>query len=435
MPTNDSSLHSTEDPYFNAADAEELSAYEREVQRRQTREAQEAVRQRIIDAHRSEIDEACELRGERLRVEERVRRFETDSSFRSRVSAARKVLGVLAFTVGIGVLIFFADLFLATPDLAEDLAHPVMSLIPASWLGSVAEDAGASMSTPNWLRLTLGVVLSLVALALTVTVKVISDETPVLLARRRLGAGDRQGWRLISRQLWTKRAVKFAYLLVMFGAFSWLYSYAEKRAEVMESLASQSTEELNWETLGGSILPSGQAETKEATPAPDAHGAITEVRKGGSLALGAAAIYAMLFILHAVLLMLPMPQSTLDLPLAKFNPHRAEKQAAAMRGREATLLRGIVARIQTTPAEDPLRTTLINLSEPVAPAVNELFNRVIMPLPAPEPPVQSSFTFDAESEEVVDHPEPTSPERGGPNDGRPPRIPDDMEDPGRIIFG
>jgi len=435
MPTNSPNFDPAEDPYFNDGTGDGFSSYEREEQRRQTREAQEAVRQRIIDAHRSEIDEACELRGERLRVEERMRRFETDSSFRSRVSAARKVLGILALTFGIGILIFFADLFLGTPDLAEDLAHPVMSLIPASWLESVAVDAEASTATPNWLRLTLGVVLSLVALALTVTVKAIGDETPVLHARRRIGAGDRQGWRLISRQLWTKRAVKIGYLVVMFGAFSWLYSYAEKRAEVMESLALQSTEELNWKTLGGNLLPTGQVETSEASPASDAHGGDAEVRKGGSLALGAAAIYAMLFILHAVLLMLPMPQSTLDLPLAKFNPHRAEKQAAAIRGREAGRLRGIVARIQTTPAGDPLRTILITLSEPVAPAVNELYNRVIMPLPAPESPVRSTFTVDAESEEISDHPENSPAGRDSRDDQRPPRFPEDDNDPSRIIFG
>lgn len=462
MPANTPDFDPTADPYFNDESEDGLSAFERGEQQNRARQAREAGIDRLIEQHRGEVEGACRLRGERIRMEDQVQRFENDPAYRARVSAARKARGILAFSLGIVVLIFFADLFFGTPDLAEDLAHPVMSLMPEAWLGessaegtenqAVAADGTSkpisdsneqedveqkSVSTPNWLRLVIGVVLSLVVLALTITVKLIGDETPLLRARRRLGAGDAHGWRIINQQLWTRRAIKLGYLVIMLGAFSWLYTYAEKRAEVMESLASESTDELSWDNLGVSLLSTGEVETDEATPAPVADSAGADSKKGGSLALGAAATYAMLFILHALLLMLPMPQSTMDMPLAGFNPHRAGNRAATMKNQEDGLLRGIVARIQTVRRDDAIRETLITLSEPVARAVNELYERDLMPLPAPVEVIEPVFTYDTTAEIYPDEAETDTPttDQPGHRQNQRTNFPEDEEDPGQIIFG
>jgi hypothetical protein len=462
MPANTPNFDPTADPYFNDESEDGLSAFERGEQQNRAQQTRETIIERLVSQHRSEVEDACRLRGERIRTEDQVQRFESDPAFRARVSTARKARGILAFSIGIVILIFFADLFLATPDLAEDLAHPVMSLMPESWLGESSAEATEnqaatgggtanlssdsneqedveqkSVPTPNWLRLVIGVVLSLVVLALTITVKLIGDETSLLRARRRLGAGDAHGWRTINQQLWTRRAIKLGYLVIMLGAFSWLYTYAEKRAEVMESLASESTDELSWDNLGVSLLSTGEVETDEAAPVPAVDSANADSKEGGNLALGAAATYVMLFILHALLLMLPMPQSTMDLPLAGFNPHRAGNRAAAMKLQEDGLLRGIVARIQTVRRDDDIRETLITLSEPVARAVNELYERDLMPLPAPVEVIEPVFTYDTTAEIYPDDEEPDTPTTDQPGHRQNQRttFPEDDEDPGQIIFG
>jgi|GEM_PF-2610041 len=459
MPANDPTLDPSDDPYFNEEDG--ASAYERSEQQHRARQAREANIERIIALHRSDVEEACRLNGERIRTEELVHRFESDPAFRTRVSLARKNRGILAFSWAIMVLIFFADLFLGTPDLAEDLAHPVMSMMPESWVEAEdkssekavvkanepskgdstskerEEDEQKSVPTPNWLRLVVGVVLSLVVLALTVTVKLLGDETLLHRARRRLGAGDGRGWRMINQQIWTRRAIKLGYLVIMLGAFTWLYTYAEKRAEVMESLASESTDELSWDNLGVRLLSTGEVQTDEATPAPATKSNEVESKDGGSLALGAAATYAMLFILHALLLMLPMPQSTMDLPLARFNPHHAGNQAAEMMLREHGLLRGVVARIQTVRPDDSIRETLITLSEPVARAVNALYNRELMPPPTPVEVIDPVFTYDTTAEIYPDEEETDTRTTDQPERSQNQRtpFPEDEEDPGQIIFG
>jgi hypothetical protein len=337
-------------------------------------------------------------------------------------------------------LAYVIDLSLGTPDLAEGYAHRAMSWFPESWLnpngGTPAhENAESSVPTPWWLRLGIGMLLCWLVLTATFLAKWIGNENPIRAAQQGLAPGDHRGWRMLSLRIWRCRLYKLGYLAVMGVFFCWLYFGAVRREMLVADIASQKVEKIDFRSLGSSLLETGGASGGEATATGSALPNAAAGKEDGAYALGDAAIYMSLWLLHALLIALPLPRSTIDLPLATFNPHRSARKALAMQERESSLLRGIVARIQTTPAEDPLRTTLITLSEPVASAVNELFNRVIMPLPAPEPPVQSSFTYDAESEEVVDHPEPTSPERSGPNDGRPPRIPDDMEDPGRIIFG
>jgi len=138
----------------------------------------------------------------------------------------------------------------------------------------------------------------------------------------------------------------------------------------------------------------------------------------------------MLFILHALLLMLPMPSSTMDLPLAGYNPHRAEARAAAIKAREETLLRGIVARIHRVLHDDRIRETLIILSEPVARAVNELYERNLMPLPGTDEAANTAPTFDTTAEVIHDQPRETGTFQSNDNDED-----EDDGDPAQAIFG
>lgn len=396
MPANDPILNSADDPYAYHND-DDLSAYEREEQQNRAQEARAAAIGRHVDLHRNEVERACSIRSDRVVIEAQRTRFENDSAYRTRIERARRARNLIVFTVGVILLIFLSDLFLGTPDLAEDLAHPVKSLIPESWLPETGSEEGESSATPNWLRLVIGMTLSTVALALTIAVKIVGDETPVHNARRRLSQGDAKGWRQVTIQLWTRRAIKIGYLAIMLAAFTWLYTYAEERARVMESLTAESGQELNWANLGSNLLSTEEGKDHEPI-LEDTSG--PELKKGGKLALGAGATYAMLFILHALLLMLPTPKSTIDLPLASYNPHRAEAKAEKMRREEEGLLRGIVARIQTVRDDDSTRETLIILSEPVAHAVNELYGRTLMPIP--ETVGGDATTIDPMGSEVAD---------------------------------
>lgn len=428
MPTNNTIQDLAEDPYTHSEN-EGPSAYERAEQENQAREAREAALGQRVDLHRSEVEEACRIRSKRAQIEAQRDRFENDPVYRRRVETARRALKISFFCVGISILIFFADLFLGTPDLAEDLAFPVMSLIPDTLLPDADSVEAGSAATPNWLRLAIGIILSVVVLALTIAVKIIGDEAPVHNARKRLSAGDTRGWRLTTRQLWTRRAVKVGYLAIMFGAFTWLYTYAQERARVMESLTAGSVEEMDWQNLGFNLLSTGEGEIDESIPAANKESGESDTAVSGKLALGAGATYAMLFILHALLLMLPTPNSTIDLPLARFNPHRAEAKAAKMRRQEEGLLRGIVARIQTVRGDDSTRETLIVLSEPVARAVNELYGRTLMPIPE---------TTDAEGANVETiHANPVDSSFSEPevNGDETFAYDTDEEDPAQAIFG
>jgi hypothetical protein len=300
-----------------------------------------------------------------------------------------------------------------------------MSLIPESLQHRADPSEDGSVATPNWLRLAIGVMLSTIVVVLTVAVKMLGNETPLHDARRRLRSGDTRGWRTISRQLWTRRAIKVGYLAIMLGAFSWLYTYAQERARVMERLAASSVEEFRWDKLGVRILPTGEMDTNEATP-PAAGASNADERKGGALALGAGTTFAMLFILHALLVMMPMPRSTIDLPLAKFNPHDARSSAVELRGREEGILHGIVARIQRLPRNDSIREMLIVLSEPVARAINELYERDLMPLPNPSVTTGSPLADESTPEAHHDAPD----EDNLFNDDD-----DDDGDPAQAIFG
>jgi len=444
-----------DDPYAGAGVGDGLSPYEQAEQQARARSESETARRRALDEHRAEVDEACTLRLRRERLREEAERYERDPGYRRRVEAARRNrsrFGQLAFVVA---LIFIADLFLGTPDLAEELAHSTMSLLPGTGTAEgAAEKPGnerASVATPKWLRLGVGVLLSAIVLVATLLVKKVGDETEHRRAQQRVAPGDREGWRVLMRRIWACRALKAVYMLAMAGFFCWIYTYAHARAEVMDSYAKMPSMEVDFASLGVSLFATGELVTDEATSG-SAGESNADAASTNRLALGAAATYTMLWLLHGLLLLLPIAGSTIDRPLASFNPHRAAREAQAMGEREATLLRNIVARIYMTPREDPARETLITLSEPVARAVNELYVREIMPLPDPGDSSASGTVFEASSEEIVDR----APERGVPGfDGLNGHGSNDFgghrfngsgdsdqsdfdergDDPGRIIFG
>lgn len=436
MPINTANFDENEN-------GDELSAYERAAQQERGRRAAASGQREVIDGHLAEVEEACALRRRRFHLRDRAERFEADPAYRRRVEAAKATLHSLAFLSAVCALLFFADLFLGTPDLAENLAHQAMSLIPDSWLGNIADtatnaaDTQVAEETPKWLRLVIGTMLAGLALTLTLTTKRLGNEVPVRQAQRRLVPGDGQGWKQLQRRLWTCRAIKVGFLIVMAGLFCWLHSWAQWRGDFMNQIGNDPIEKIDLTKLGISLFPTENAATSEETSGESSATEESE-KTGNRVALGAAATYSMLWVLHLLLILLPHPGSTTDLPLARFNPHRAEREAEVAGTREAALLRGIVARIQTTPREDNLRETLITLSEPVARAVNELFEREIMPLPAPEESAGSPFTFDTTAEVIPDEqasdPGPYD-HTDRPDEDRARRFPEDDEDPGQVIFG
>jgi hypothetical protein len=140
----------------------------------------------------------------------------------------------------------------------------------------------------------------------------------------------------------------------------------------------------------------------------------------------------MLFLLHCLLLLVPSSDNTIDLALAKFNPHDAAENMVKFQAAEESSLRQIVRRIESYPSNDPIRARLQAISAPVSGAIEELDRN---PLPSAPVLPQAGSWHSASSEGGDDTPlRPETPVDDSPSSGSSP-IADRPNVPDPQVFG
>jgi hypothetical protein len=412
------------------------SAYQTDLLHR--RNSQEARRERlgVIGQQRNDVEEAISLDREATRLEEQTARHDDPTTgFREQVTAAMRGRRTLWTKVIAYLFVGIIDFWLATPDVAESLANKAMPMVLQGALEGMSE--GVSV-TPVWLRLCVGLTLTLGFLGATMGLTKLSDTADQSETLRALQPGDDLGYQIIRRTIWVKHAIKAGYMLILLGLFFQLFSYDLERAKVMEEVRSLQQEEFEWTDLGVSLTGS-ELSTNEATPAtPIASNSGADTSSTFALAKPALVVYCLLWICHLVLICLPGVPRDVDLSLAGFNRATIGQKADRLRGREGQLLRDILLRINES--EDHLRDALIREAQPVAARVNEAARRAAMEVPA-NPAVDSASAASGQNYQpgTMREGSANSPDFAangfGQNDSTSSYQSNDDEDPYSTIFG
>lgn len=412
------------------------TAYQADLLHR--RNSQEARRERIgvIGQQRNDVEEAISLDREAARLEEQnARHDDPTTGFRDQVTTAKRGRRTLWTKVIAYLFVGIIDFWLATPDVAESLANKAMPMVLQGALEGMSE--GISV-TPVWLRICVGLTLTLGFLGATMGLTKLSDTTDQREALRALPPGDDLGYQSIRRAIWGKRAIKAGYMLVLVGLFSQLFSYDLERAKVMEEVRSLQQEEFEWTDLGVSLTGS-ELSTNEATPAVSMVNSVgADTSSTFALAKPALVVYCLLWICHLVLVCLPGVPRDADLSLAGFKRATVGQKADRLRGREGQLLRDILLRINES--EDHLRDALIREAQPVAARVNEAARRAAMEVPT-NPAPNSAFAANGQNSQpgTMHEGSAYSPDVAangfGRNDAPASYQSNDDEDPYSAIFG
>lgn len=408
------------------------SVYEADLRDRRGAGEARRFRQRVISEQRNDVESAISLDLQARRLEKQIALYDDPSSgFPGEISRAKRARQTLWTLVIAYVFIGFVDFWLATPDVAETLANKAMAMVPQS----AAMEGDVTSVTPVWLRICVGITLTLGFLAATFGLKKLSDPADQREAIAALQPGDDQEFRDLQRMIWAKRGLKVAYMLVLVGLFSHLYSYDLERARMMEEVRSMQQEEFEWTDLGVS-LTGGELSTNEAIPSATV--ATSGADSSSSLAKPALVIYCLLWILHGILVLLPNPTRDVDLGLAGFKRVPAGQKADGLREREGQVLRDILLRINES--DDDIREALIREAQPVAARANEAARRAAMEVPT-NPSVSPAFAANAQMHQGgnvpnMSHDTPGAADDGfGRHDTTTRFQANDDEDPYSTIFG
>jgi hypothetical protein len=385
--------------------------------------ATQSVIQKELDSHAADVEAVCATRRTRATLAERIAKYNSDPVWRRRIHAARRAKRIIRLSLILGVVIFLADLLLASPHLADLLTDNVATYIPSGWL----EKVEGRIVIPNGVRLAVGSLFALVALASTVLVRFLSDTTALQQNRNLVRPGNTATWEAIGRKIRNRHFLKIGYVLVMAVTFAGYAKLTQDKLNEISDLANGPSLDLNFEKLGLAVS-NGILSTDEAVAPPEG---TRQVSKQGT-ALGPISVCSMLFLLHCLLLLVPTQDDTIDLALAKFNPHYAADIMVKLQAAEESTLRGIVRRIDSYQADDRTRERLRAISAPVAGAIEELERN---PLPSAPALPQAGSWHSASSEGANDTPlRPEPPTDDAPSSASSPRG-DNPDGPDPQVFG
>jgi len=374
------------------------SNYEADLLNRRSVGETRRMRRRALEEQRNDVESAISLDLQASRLEKQMGMYDDPSAgFSDQIGRAKRARNSFRTLIIAYIFIAIVDFWLATPDVAELLANKAMAMLPQD-----AAEGTAISVTPAWLRVCVGITLTLGFLAATYGLKKLSDTSDQQEAITALQPGDDLGFSTQQRMIWAKRGLKVAYMCILVGLFSHLYSYDLERARMMEEVRAMQQDEFQWDELGVS-LSGGELSTDEASPQtgeiPSDDGDTSSV---AALAKPALVIYGLLWILHGILVLLPNPTRDAEPALANFQRIPSEKKADGLREREGQVLRGILLRINES--EGDLRDVLIREAQPVAARANEAARRTAMEVPesprATEPsvsrdPANAATAFDS----------------------------------------
>lgn len=364
-----------------------------EIERNQQRLAdrQNGRLRKVIAIARGMVEHALSLNLKASRIEKQLQDHDTDTDgFRARVRADRRDW-LLLWVFWSTILLYTVLEFMTSGDIAEMLAcqmAPHFGIDPTT---------GAM---PIWLRRAAGVGFVLGMLGVTLLVKLITSGLLNVLhsARAALASGEEGRHRSLTCGIWGIYLSKVAYVAAVAGLYIWLFGFAQQRAAFMADLAAEQKQTAAWTDLGVKI-EGGVVETNEAAPAKSQ--ASTETETVARLAGATGVFYAVIVLLHACVLLLPAKGFTRELELAHFKKGAAERQAVALRAEEHRTLREIYEHVRIAPEQ--YRSDLVEATEPVHAAINQLYKRRVIGIAGVEStPPDSNGTSSADRSQPLD---------------------------------
>jgi len=369
-----------------------------EIERNQQRisDRQHGRLRKVIAIARGMVEHALSLNLKASRIEKQLQDHDTDNDgFRARVRADRR--DWLLLWVFWGTILLYTVLeFMTSGDIAEMLAcqmAPHFGIDPATG------------GMPIWLRRSAGVGFVAGMLLATLLVKLISGWflDSFKTARAALMPGEDRRYRGLTCGIWGIYLSKVAYVAAVAGLYVWLFGFAQQRAAFMADLAAEQKQTAEWTDLGVKI-EGGVVETDEAVPAKSS--AATETETVARLAGATGVFYAVIVLLHACVLLLPIPDPSRELELAHFKKGVADKQAVALRAEERQTLREIYEHVRIAPEQ--YRSDLVEATEPVHAAINQIYGRRVIGIAGVE-----STPPDSNGTSAAARPQPLNP--NGPN--------------------
>lgn len=379
------------------------SEYELDRNKQRNSDRQQRVLTQTIAIVRKMVEQALTLNQEKSRIAQRVSDYDTNKDgFRQRAEADRR--DWLLLWVFWGTILAYTVLeFMTSGDVAEMLAcqmAPHFGIDPAT--GAI----------PIWLRRAAGVGFVTGMLLATLLVKLISGWFlgAFKVARAGLTTGEDGSYRKLSCAIWGIYLSKVAYVGAVAALYVWLFGFAQQRAEFMTDMAAEQKQASEWSGLGFSMEGGAVKGDADATAKPGS----TETSKTLSRLSGATGVfYAIIVLLHALVLLLPASGFSRELELANFKRGEADKTVNALREEEQSTLRAIYEHVRIAPEQH--RGDLVEASEPVHGAINQLYGRRIIGIAGIEPntPANSSAAPGNEGPEMPASPQsPFSPTGG-----------------------
>jgi hypothetical protein len=354
--------------------ANQPSQYEMDRIQRNRTAREEAGRLEIREAFCRDRERVMTLGSQATVIQANMEAYDNPGGeLRPKTRAARKWLGWFAFTVFLGVLIANADFFLGMPDVSEPLAYKAASLLN-QLDKKLPGDCAVSPTSPI-IRISCGVLVVLMWLGITVGWKACTNTASLKSSLATLAPGDDERFRSLKRSIrmcWAGRAV---YMVVFAGLLSFLYTFDLEKARLVVSnlQVEESTQaddlfkdfDLN---LSGNTLTTNEATPQAVLSAPKTTPAALE-ESARKLARPQVLVYALLTMLHGLLLIIPCAERPDDLSLAFFDRGRAGRAAQNLRQQEGTMLRDLHTRIRE--ANPSYQNDLVVEAMPIARRINE----------------------------------------------------------------
>ena len=363
----------------NAQSAYEIHQAESRAQQERSAETASLVRR-----HRADVEDVILTEGRANHIAKLNSEYDADEAFRERVAEDRSQWRCRGMLLA-AVVVYVAGEFFASGDVADTLARQIAPLF----------DLPPTMSeTPVWLRRIAGYGFVGIMLFATLGIKYAAALfcENFEAAKARAAVGQHSVFWKNTLGIWTAHLAKVAYLVAVAFLYFWLYGFAQDRAALNDPDKEEEapTAPIKFER-GAVVAAQPPVENSEAPKKPGI---------GSRLGMATGVLYICLWVLHSVLLVLPV--NGRELEYAHFKRGVNERKVQTMREKQGRVVRDILERIHSVEGEH--RDVLLRETQPIVHIVNREAGYDAMDVP----PAPAGAAQQAQNAAPV--PTPTTPE-------------------------
>lgn len=328
---------------------------------------QRRARERAIAAARDGVEHALTLDRQANELEAQVKAYDSDADgFQQRAHTDHVAWNLRLIFAGAILLYVFLEL-ISSGDIAEFLAHQMAPLFRLD---------AATGETPMWLRRLAGAAFIGGMLGATLLIKFVTAWFADVFrtARASTMPGEHLRYWSLTGALWGMYFAKAAYVAAVACLYVWLFGFAQQRAALMADIAAEQKQTVEATDLGIRIERGAvEAETAAGSkPAEETADSAATTRLAGATGV----FYAVIVLLHALVLLLPTEGFSRELELAHFKRGKANARGTAFRAEEERTLRDIYERIRLAPPD--YQQDLVYAAEPVVPKINKLYGSQVI---------------------------------------------------------